>query len=100
VQDKLLGMKCKECNKEVSEDSSFCQHCGKKIEKKELSERLDDYYDAIKNYLMILFRFFSENPKIHKEYIKFVKKVEKNPNLNEENRELYEKMLQASKEKD
>lgn len=46
-------MKCKNCNKNIDEDSKFCPSCGEKVEKEDKSPKLDVDKEVI-NHLEFL----------------------------------------------
>jgi hypothetical protein len=70
-------MKCKHCNEEIDEGSSFCNHCGKKVEIEDkidnISKEMKDMMKQLKENLIIDSLFYEENPVLLKKFRKFAK---------------------------
>ncbi|MBP7139412.1 MAG: zinc ribbon domain-containing protein [Caldisericia bacterium] len=70
-------MKCRHCNEEIDEESSFCKHCGKKVEIGDridrMAEQIDEMIEQMKENVIIDRLFYEKNPAILKKFRKFAK---------------------------
>jgi len=75
-------MKCQNCKKELPDDSKFCEHCGKKINKEE-PKKIDSSksFDEIKNHLEFIGYESDDNIIDDKGIVRFAARHKHRPNL-------------------